>query len=293
MKFYVLIWALVASTTSAFADHEFEELHDGEVVRHARGYDRLVEWCQDSVRILREARERASQALSMGDYHHAKRQLIRGLEAANRGSNLNRTQGPLTGRATYRGVQLAHELERALQGSRAKDSTIVHFLFGYYEFVFYVAEQLDIPYYIPYRRCGTACDARDDEQYDRALQLFAKEQVNVVLTTLADPGNRNIYPKGDPTGYLVALEASLGYAACDLRETLRAARFSCSILALESLQGRLAEFNRNPSSSVYRSEPEAVTSSYYEAADILTELNAEQGCERRWPKYKTSYRPGR
>lgn len=293
MKFYILIWALVASSVSAYAAHA--ESYESEVTHGERfdnrHYDRLVQWCQDSVRMLREARERASQSLSMGDYGAAKRQLVRGLETANRGSRVNRAQGPLTGRATFRGVEIARTLEQAMGDSSAADSTIVHFLFGYYEFVFYVADQLDVPYYIPYKRCGDRCENNDNEKYDRALQLFAKEQVNVVLTTLAEPNGRFIYPKGDPTGYLVALEVALGYAACDLRESLRAARYSCSILALESLQQRLAAFNR--SSDVYRSEPEAVTSSYYEADDILRDLAAEQACERRWPQYKTSYRPGR
>lgn len=235
-------------------------------------------WCRRTDLMLKTARRSAEAALQYGDYTSASRLLREGLVKANQSGSYFRQQGPITARAVYRGVVLADAIQSASANELNGVRTLTYFLFSYYDFVFEAIRDLDLPLYLPYRSCGL-CDRVNATVFERQFLNYARRQVELVLSTLAEDTGRwsePVYPIGAPTAFLKALEISAGYAAQDIRESLWSSRHACAADQLMHLSQDLAAYNGGAGGGYY-DEVDAVNRSYREASRLLDELN-EHGC---------------
>lgn len=267
-------------TITASAQETMPDPSIGIYPSHNTPYDPASQWCNDVLRILGDAKERASQALAMGDYERAKSALMQGLYRARPSESFG--QRPLTSRAIARGIELAQSIQRAVQGEPSEARTNTHFLFRYYDFLFDTAQGLDLPLYLPYFRTRGGCHSCgiDADDIESRFVQYAGEQIRVILTSLAETQGGPVFPLGSPKAFLKALELTTKYAALDLRESLWGTHYACAIRDLEEMSYRLNRFNLGDHST-YRNEFEAVNTSYFEVRRSLDEMNPYRGCEYR------------
>jgi hypothetical protein len=156
-------------------------------------------------------------------------------------------------------------------------ATRVLFLESYLKFVQDVAANIDIPYYIPYYNRGGCRDCVPDlseEAFSQKLLQMAKNELGMVLDVLATraPDGR-VFPQGNPTAFLVALEFTSYNAALDLQASLVYTRLACVISQLSILNARLASYNSGNTSEFRNREDWAMQISYTEASDAIREIN--------------------
>lgn len=204
-------------------------------------------FCRERLSVLKSAYRLAELESQVGNTANSAAILERGLkDAALKISP--RFGNALTSKAIRRGVNLLENL-KATENNRQKVRTINNFLFSYYLFIEDVSNRLDIPYYSS--NSGFSRISNSNIEFERLFVNFAKEQVNMVLKTMTDTqGNRRsevIYPIGSPILLLTALKITTYAMANDLSDSIFAARYACTIEALDRVSGDIARYLNNQS----------------------------------------------
>lgn len=191
-------------------------------------------FCRDRLVVLKNAYRQAEIESQAGNVGLSAAILEKGLvDAANRISP--RYESTLTSKAIRRGITLLNEM-KATAESKQKARSINNFLFNYFIFVEKVSNQLDIPYF----QSGSAFSriSNSNAQFERLFVNFASDQVKMVIDTMSTTANEGrstvIYPIGSPTLLLTALRVTTSAMANDLSESIFAARYACTIQALET-----------------------------------------------------------
>ena len=231
-------------------------------------------WCQAKLLILKRAKENASSLYTRSRFKEAYDRLFKGLNDAN--NNINTTgsyAGALTSRAIFRGITLGNKLLEATKKDPHKYRRLAYFFLEYYPYIERVANQIDIPYFVP-GDCNY-CRQFDHLNFERRYVQFALEQVAMVLKNLADiDGSGQVYPLGSVHGriFLTTLELTTWYAAHDLMSTPYSSRLGCTIDTLYNVNQNLKAFNANKPSD-YLNVVDAVHKSYYSAAEVALNDN--------------------
>ncbi len=202
-------------------------------------------WCKNKLRFLNRFKREATMHYSYGQQEKALQVLTDGLIQAS--SQLDPYfSGALTSIAITRGVEYINALHLQAQGNRLQVKTMAYFLFEYYEFITYVANNLDMPYYTP-GNCRF-CRMGKHKKFEKKFVVFAKKQLEMVLKTMTEVdyerGHQSVvYPIGNPASVLIALELATGFMKNDLESSLYSRRFACTILDLQDLNTSLYRYN--------------------------------------------------
>lgn len=265
----ITVFALVVVSTLTAATSNAQEYYDNP----------LYQWCNRTVSNLERSLDRAINLEHQWRFGEAKRELLQGLRDATHGASGARQAGVLTARAIWRGIDTANDIDKAVAGVGIGDRTVVRYLKGYYQFIIDTANNIDLPYYIPYESCRR-CETSDQNEFDTRLLTYARAQVQLVLDNLADMSSKGVVtPVGAVQGYLKALESSTSYATSDLKSYLLSQyNYACAIQDLEELSDRVSNFNSGSRRS-YSDFYEAVNSSFREASEILSDLEPSNSCK--------------
>lgn len=240
------------------------------------GYDPIIEWCNHSVTILDQAEEHAKSLYTRGRVKDAKNVLLGALQRAASSAPGFGRRGPITMRAIQRVTQIATLVDRSISNDPLGDRTSVVFLFSGYRFIRNVAENLDVPYYVPYYY-GRRGDDFDIQAFERVYVRIAADQLSMVIDALVLETGRGSVPLGTPRAVLKAIEVAAAASASDLRNSLWAVSFACEIQQLSALSARLASFNSG-SRTYYSNEQEAFYSATDEVRYIVGVINYGYGC---------------
>lgn len=224
----------------------------------AHSEENFALWCKDKMSQLKNTKDRALMFYLNNDIAGSISVLKEGLE--NAATDSERFQAmPLTVKSILRGVTLANAVELATSNDKNHLRAFNFYLNKYYEFIFDVANNLDIPFF-ENTRCGHC--RSNGEKFERLFTRYAFEQVNMVLESFAINYGGSIYPKGSVNTFITSLEYSSANAANDLKESIFSHFYACKIVALEELKSDLA-------SSRYPNEVIAFKSFYAQAAKIV------------------------
>ena len=197
-------------------------------------------FCRDRLAVLKNAYRQAEVESQAGNTGFSAAILEKGLNDA--ASKIGpRYESTLTSKAIRRGLTLLAEL-KATPENKQKVRAINHFLFNYFLFVENVSNKLDIPYF----QTGSAFSriSASNTQFEKLFVNFASDQVKMVLDTMSTEAREGrstvIYPIGSPTLLLTALKVTTTAMANDLSESIFAARYACTIQALETASQDIA-----------------------------------------------------
>jgi hypothetical protein len=199
-------------------------------------------FCRDRLAVLKAAYRKAELESQMGNTQTSAAILEQGLLSAS--SQISpRFNNALTTKAIRRGIALLNNL-KATENNRQKVRAINNFLFNYYVFIEDVSNRLDIPYFSS--STGFSRISNSNIQFERLFINFAQEQVNMVLKTMTTSTNDGrsevIYPIGSPDMVLTALKVTTNAMANDLSDSIFAARYACTIEALDRVSGDIADY---------------------------------------------------
>lgn len=199
-------------------------------------------FCQERLVVLKSAYRKAELESQMGNTANSAAILEQGLRDANARINA-RFANTLTSKAIRRGVTLLDNL-KATANNRQKIRAINNFLFNYFLFIEDVSNRLDVPYFA--MNSGFSRISNSNMQFERLFINFAQEQVNMVLktmtTTSIEGRTEVIYPIGTPDMVLTALKVTTTAMSNDLSDSIFAARYACTIQALDNVSGEIAEY---------------------------------------------------
>lgn len=224
----------------------------------ARGDENFAMWCKDKMSQLRNSKERALMFYVNNDIAGSISVLKDGLERASTDSDRFQTM-PLTLKSILRGVAISNEVEVATSNDKNHLRAFNYYLNKYYEFIFDVANNLDIPFF-ENTRCGYCRST--GEKYERLFTRYAFEQVKMVLDSFAVNHGGAVYPKGSLNTFTTSLKHSSANAANDLRESIFSTFYACKIVALEDLESDLV-------TSRYPNQVIAFRSFYAQAQSIV------------------------
>lgn len=197
-------------------------------------------WCRDRLQELSFAESNAVVLLNTGRYTDALATLEAGLTQAALQVQTSH-QGAMTVSAVLRGVELTKEMKAASTGQINATRSLVFFLLKYYQFIRDVANNLDRLYYSP-MPCGY-CNSTGNYDFEQRYMQYSRKQLSLVIDqltqTVYQAGQRVIYPVGNVTAYLKALELSTGYASSDILYSVFASRYACAAEALGSVSYNL------------------------------------------------------
>ncbi len=217
-------------------------------------------WCQNRLQLLSRAYNEAMLHYQHNNSMEALKYLVSGLVDAKADMNPYYT-GALTVRAITRGLEMYEGIKGATTMTTGQVKTLVHFLFKQYQFIRDVSEKLDSLYYIPNRNSWFSYESNED--VERNFITFTRQQVKMVMSTMTSVGpDHVVYPKGEPEGFLKALEMTSFYMVMDLRESLYQYQYSCAIMSFSELAGRLSQ-------SAFHNVFYAVNQSYMMAQEAL------------------------
>jgi hypothetical protein len=196
-------------------------------------------FCRDRLSVLKAAFRKAEIEAQAGNTLNSAILLEQGLREANQRIN-PRFGNALTAKAIKRGILLLDSL-KSTDNSRQKLRTLNNFLFNYYVFIEEVSNKLDVPYFVV--GTGFSRISNSNQQFEKLFVSFAKEQVEMVLKTMTtssyEQGGEVIYPVGTPDIVLTALKVTVDAMSSDLRDSIFAARYACTIQSLETLSSDL------------------------------------------------------
>lgn len=199
-------------------------------------------FCRDRLTVLKSAYRRAEIESQAGNTANSAALLEQGLRDASLRIN-PRFANALTAKAIRRGIALLENL-KATENNRQKVRAINNFLFNYYIFIEDVSNRLDIPYFSS--NSGFSRIANSNMQFERLFVNFAQEQVNMVISTMTTSVNEGrgetIYPIGSPDLVLTALKVTTIAMANDLSDSIFAARYACTIEALDNVSSDIGRY---------------------------------------------------
>ncbi len=239
----------------------------------ARGQDWITQWCNDVLFKLRLAREQAREARYRNDDVRAVNVLIEALQQIDLSDSAIRN-GPFTAKAVARGVELYAQIGQSTQNTTNATATMLHWLFNYYGFVEFVAQNLDVQYFWQHSQCAWCSSnslyAQADNMFEMKYKQYVARQIEMVLRSLAgrsrDFGTYPIYPIGSGEALLSALQYVVAVAAEDLSVSIYNTQYACMIQELNSISSSIVGFQ-------FSDWPRAVAQSYVRAERIVDALN--------------------
>jgi hypothetical protein len=210
--------------------------------RESESLSEVSSFCRDRLAVLKSAYRQAELESQSGNTSNSVTILEKGLRDASLRIN-PRFSNALTSKAIRRGITLLENL-KATPNDRQKVRAINNFLFNYYVFIEDVSNHLDIPYYSS--NSGFSRILNSNVQFERLFINFAKEQVNMVLKTMTTSTDHErsevIYPIGSPDLVLTALKVTTLAMANDLSDSIFAARYACTIEALDNVSSDITNY---------------------------------------------------
>ncbi len=211
-----------------------------DVLSQSEDLSSVSSFCRDRLAVLKRAYRKAELESQMGNTANSAALLEEGLREASARIN-PRFGNALTTKAIRRGLALLENL-KATQNNRQKVRAINNFLFNYYIFIEDVSNRIDIPFFS--YDSGFSRVTNSNVQFERLFINFAKEQVNMVLKTMTSTSNEGgsevIYPIGSPELVLTALKVTTLAMANDLSDSIFAARYACTIEALDNVSSEIS-----------------------------------------------------
>lgn len=222
------------------------------------------QWCNDRLAVLRQARQQATLQYQYHDFTAAIATLENGFNTAARGIHGYYT-GALTSKAILRGLAISKKVKQAVNHRQLYAKSTIHFMISYIDFIERIVSQLDVPYF--QNSPCYYCQNQNHLDFERRFVSFAFEQVGIILRTMLTESGGTVFPLGEASAYLVALESSLKFLSQDLSESLFAANYACVISQARYLESQLFSYNRNRSG--YPNDVHAVNRSYSDATQII------------------------
>lgn len=193
-------------------------------------YEPEFRYCRDALSILTIAWNDAAYAGARGDLNRATARLMEGLRDASDSFDVSRrnASGPLTQRAIERMHAIAIVVSRTLIGESNSLRSRHYFLQQAYPFIFKIAQDIDLPYYIPVHYCNRCADSRpSDWEVEKAFINFADAQLDFIRDALTTNSPTYVFPVGSGKAYLSALRMTMGYLVIDLQESAFESLYSC------------------------------------------------------------------
>jgi hypothetical protein len=206
----------------------------------AMGVDPVLVWCRSSIEALNVAETRANEARYFTGPDAELAALEAGLAQAEQNSFPGST-GPLTLTAIRRGRVFASSMRSQYGQTSGGNRTIAHFLHEYYGFIRKVANEIDMPYFIPQTYCERCRPTIPDYSYEleRRNVDFAALQLKLALEKMATGQGGMIFPIGPADapsdGFLTVLKLSAAFVVEDLRPSLYGSPFACLIARLQEI----------------------------------------------------------
>ncbi len=224
----------------------------------------MVNWCRDRLAPMHIALSSATAQYAIGNYDKAMSILRNGLHAAAR--NIGRPYArSMTSISLKRGVALADKLA-TYPGATGRASAL--FLSEYYEFVFKVADEIDVRYYRA-GGCGYCNQTRIRDLEEKILR-FAVEQASLPLDKLTAVSDQ-VYPIGPVRVYLSITEAMTRFAVADLTSGPYGYQYSCAVGEMKSVAKRIQAYLKGH--ETYIDDVDAVNTSYWDLKAAISSIS--------------------
>lgn len=229
----------------------------------------IIDWCSRVSATLMRERQRAMLQYQYNRSAAAEQILIDALIVASQSIAVDpEIGGPMTKKLIDRALMYSQALDQALPAEIALSMTTkLNFLFKSVDFIVEVSRDLDMPYYIQYRYqyggCRECPPTFDLAGFQGQFVRMAARQLSFVTNNLTEVlrtgGRLEVFPLGDPRGFLTVSELTSAFVAQDLRDNLHAYANACAIRDLESLSQTLTAFNLYGDRTIYPNDRWAVS----------------------------------
>jgi hypothetical protein len=233
------------------------------------------EWCQDSVSNLKAARQMVGFSLLQSDYATAiatyREGIVRSIiRAENQGLNSSLTLNALK-RALFVGDTLYSEM----LGAADREVRVVDYYNTSYDFLLKVAEEIDLPIYIPYSRSKEKVDV---QKYELQFAKYGIQQLTWLLENFTYESAEMYYGQFSSRVYLTLAETITAGVVADLNDSLLENVFACQLRDLDLLSQLLARHNSGDRTVYGGSNRYALNGSASALKDIIAKFNT--GCAR-------------
>lgn len=247
----------------------------GSGTGRASGLGDVTAWCRGSLGILNMARATAVPATLNSDFASAYATYRSGIVQAIQNAHANRLDQSLTLKSLERTLLIGDTLYAALMGSEDRDRMLVNFYMDAYEFIAEVADQIDIPVFIPYIRSNRPFDPLIHEQ---RFADYGAQQLQWLLEKFTYESNEQYYTNFDATIYLTLAEFITAGVAQDLSESIFVNAYACQVQDLYYLGQMLGKHNAGDRTVYQGRDKYAVNSSVAVIKNVIQKLRV--GCSR-------------
>lgn len=247
----------------------------GSGTGRASGMGDVTAWCRGSIGILNMARATAVPATLNSDFAGALATYRSGMAQAIQNAQVGGLDQSLTLKALERTLMIGDSLYMALLGSEDRDRMLVNFYMDAYEFITKVAEQIDIPVFIPYTRSNRPFDPLVHEQH---FAEYGAEQLKWLFEKFTYEDSQQYYTNFDATIYLTLAEFITAGVAEDLSESIFVNAYACQVQDLHYLAQMLGKHNAGDRTVYQGRNKYAVNSSVAVIKQVIQKLHV--GCSR-------------
>ncbi len=245
----------------------------GSGTGRASGLGDVTAWCRGSIGILNMAKNTAVPATLNSDFAGSLATLRSGIAQAITNAQADGLDQSLTLKSLERTLQIGDSLYMALIGSEDRDRMVVNFYMDAYDFITKVADQIDIPVFIPYIRSNTPFDPLVHEQ---RFADYGAEQLKWLLEKFTYEDREQYYTNFDATIYLTLAESIASGVAQDLSESIFVNAYACQVQDLMYLGQMLGKHNAGDKSVYQGRNKYAVNSSVAVIKNVIQKLKV--GC---------------
>lgn len=247
----------------------------GNGTGRASGLGDVTAWCRGSIGILNMARATAVPATLNSDFAGALATYRSGMMQAIQNAHSSNLDQSLTLKALERTLLIGDTLYMALIGSEDRDRMMVNFYMDAYEFIAKVAEEIDIPVFIPYIRSNRNFDPLIHEQ---RFADYGAVQLQWLLEKFTYEDSEQYYTNFDATIYLTLAEFITSGVAQDLSEGIFVNAYACQVQDLHYLGQMLGKHNAGDRTVYQGRNKYAVNSSVAVIKQVIRKLHS--GCSR-------------
>lgn len=241
----------------------------------ASGLGEVTAWCQGSVGILNVAKATALPATLYSDFSGALAIYKSGVVQAIQNAETVGLGQSLTLKALERTLAISEALSMALIDSEDRDRMLVNFYMEAYDFLIKVAEEIDIPVYIPYVRANRPFDIH---RHERRFAEYGVIQLSWLLQKFTYEDRDQYYTNFDAKIYLTLAEFITSGVSQDLSESIFANAYACQVQDLHYLGQMLGKHNAGDRMVYQGRNKYAVNSSVSSIKRVIEKLRI--GCSR-------------
>lgn len=245
----------------------------GRGTGRASGLGDVTAWCRGSVGILNFSKDQAVPALTKGKYASALTTLTSGVSQAIEAAEESDHGKSLTLSTLERIHLMGDALYSAMVESEVRDQMVVLFYIEAYDFVKKVADEIDIPVFIPYARENREFDP---VAYRQHFADYGSKQLQWLLKNFTYESTEQYYAYYDQKIYLTLAESVVAGVAQDLSATVFGNAYSCQVQDLKYLATNLAKHNGGDQEVYQGDDKIAVNSSVGRIKAVIQ--NLKTGC---------------